>query len=68
MYDFDCNAKKELLNILFNKEPRSIEPKIKQTIDYSTVNNRTNHQTNSNLNQALKKAKLENLKKNFGRR
>ena len=60
--------KKELLNILFNKEPRSIEPKIKQTIDYSTVNNRTNHQTNSNLNQALKKAKLENLKKNFGRR
>ena len=60
--------KQELLNLLFNKQPREIKPKVKQTIDYSTVNNRTNHQTNSNLNQALKKAKLENLKKNFGRR
>jgi hypothetical protein len=37
-------------------------------IDYNRVNQNSNTQTTNTLNNALKKAKLENLKKNYGRR
>jgi glycosyltransferase involved in cell wall biosynthesis len=60
--------KHKLLESIFNDRPRNVsEVKQPKSIDYSQVNRNTNHQTNSVLNNALKKAKLENLKKNFGR-
>jgi glycosyltransferase involved in cell wall biosynthesis len=60
--------KRKLLESIFSNRPRNIaENKKPKSIDYSQVNRNTNHQTNSVLNNALKKAKLENLKKNFGR-
>ena len=33
-------------------------------IDYTQINKNANHILSSNLNEALKKAKLENIKKN----
>jgi glycosyltransferase involved in cell wall biosynthesis len=61
--------KHKLLETIFSNRPRNVtEVKQPKSIDYSQVNKNTNHQTNSVLNNALKKAKLENLKKNFGRR
>lgn len=60
--------KHKLLESIFSDKPRKItENKQPKTINYSQVNKTTNHQTSSVLNTALKKAKLENLKKNFGR-
>jgi glycosyltransferase involved in cell wall biosynthesis len=60
--------KRKLLESIFSNRPRNIaENKKPKSIDYSQVNRNTNHQTKSVLNNALKKAKLENLKKNFGR-
>jgi hypothetical protein len=60
--------KHKLLESIFSDKPRKItENKQPKTINYSQVNKTTNHQTSSVLNNALKKAKLENLKKNFGR-
>jgi glycosyltransferase involved in cell wall biosynthesis len=60
--------KHKLLESIFSDRPRNIiENKQPKTIDYTQVNKITNHQTNSVVSTALKKAKLENLKKNFGR-
>ena len=60
--------KHKLLESIFSDRPRNMsENKQPKTINYSQVNKTTNHQTNSVLNTALKKAKLENLKRNFGR-
>lgn len=60
--------KHKLLEVIFNERTRNIpENKQPKTINYVQVNKTTNHQTNSVINAALKKAKLENLKKNFGR-
>jgi glycosyltransferase involved in cell wall biosynthesis len=60
--------KHKLLESIFSDRPRNMtENKQPKTINYSQVNKTTNHQTNSVLNTALKKAKLDNLKKNFGR-
>jgi len=57
----------ELLDKLFENSPK--DPKTKQTkiIDYNKINRNTNFQTNSNLKDALKKAKLENIRKNSRR-
>jgi len=44
----------------------SIQPKIPsqpKTIDYQKINSRSNHQTSSQLGNALKKAKLEEIKR-----
>ena len=60
--------KHELLDKLFDNSPKEIRPKQPKTIDYTTVNKNTNFQTQSNMQSALKKAKLENIQKNFGRR
>jgi len=60
--------KHKLLESIFSDRPRNItENKKPKTINYTQVNKTTNQQTNSVLNTALKKAKLENLKRNFGR-
>lgn len=60
--------KHKLLESIFSDKPRKItENKKPKTINYTQVNKTTNQQTNSVLNTALKKAKLENLKRNFGR-
>jgi hypothetical protein len=61
--------KHKLLESIFSDKPISVnETKQSKTIDYTQVNRNTNHQTTKVLNTALKKAKLENLNKNFGRR
>ena len=61
--------KHKLLESIFSDKPRSInETKQPKTIDYTQVNRNANHQTNNVLTTALKKVKLENLNKNFGRR
>ena len=60
--------KHELLDKLFNNSSKEIRPKQPKTIDYTAVNRNTNFQTQSNMVSALKKAKLENIQKNFGRR
>jgi glycosyltransferase involved in cell wall biosynthesis len=60
--------KHKFLETIFSERTRNIpENKQPKTINYTQVNKTTNHQTNSVINTALKKAKLENLKKNFGR-
>lgn len=61
--------KHKLLESIFSDKPRNTnEVKPIKTIDYNQVNKNTNYQTNKVLTTALKKAKLENLNKNFGRR
>lgn len=61
--------KHKLLESIFSGKPKTInETTQPKTIDYTQVNRNTNHQTNKVLTTALKKAKLENLNKNFGRR
>jgi hypothetical protein len=75
MQNEEINLAKELkekkhkfLETIFSERTRNIpENKQPKTINYTQVNKTTNHQTNSVINTALKKAKLENLKKNFGR-
>jgi|688.fasta_scaffold16158_19 glycosyltransferase involved in cell wall biosynthesis len=61
--------KHKLLESIFSDKPRPVnETKQPKTIDYTQVNRTTNHQTSKVLTTALKKAKLENLNRNFGRR
>lgn len=62
------NKKHQLLDTIFQNLPKEIKQKEIKVIDYNRVNQNSNVQTTSNLNNALKKAKLENLKKNYGRR
>jgi glycosyltransferase involved in cell wall biosynthesis len=59
--------KQELIECVFNDRPKDVVPKEIKKINYDRVNNNTNIKTISNLNSALKKAKLDNLKKNIGR-
>lgn len=61
--------KHKLLESIFSDKPKTIiETTQPKTIDYNQVNKNTNHQTHKVLVTALKKAKLENLNRNFGRR
>ncbi len=57
----------ELLDKLFENSPKDPKTKQTKTIDYNKINRNTNFQTNSNLKDALKKAKLENIRKNSRR-
>ena len=61
--------KHKLLESIFSNKPKNVKENIQtKTINYEQVNKNTNHQTNKVLTTALKKAKLENLNRNFGRR
>lgn len=61
--------KHKLLESIFSDKQKTVtETKKPKTIDYTQVNRNTNHQTSKVLTTALKKAKLENLNRNFGRR
>jgi glycosyltransferase involved in cell wall biosynthesis len=61
--------KHKLLETLFSNTPKEVrEVKQVKQIDYTQVNRNTNNQTNNILNTALKKAKLENINRNLGRR
>lgn len=61
--------KHKLLESIFSGKPKTVsENPQPKTIDYNQVNKNTNHQTTKVLATALKKAKLENLNRNFGRR
>jgi glycosyltransferase involved in cell wall biosynthesis len=57
----------ELLDKLFDNSPKDLKTKQVRTIDYNKVNRNTNFQTHSNMKDALKKAKLENIRKNSKR-
>lgn len=60
----DLKEKKhQLLDTIFQNLPKEVK-----VIDYNRVNQNSNAQTTNTLNNALKKSKLENLKKNYGRR
>ena len=60
--------KQELISSIFNGKSGQVLEKKPKTINYELVNKNTNHQTSSKINSALKKAKLENINKKFGRR
>jgi glycosyltransferase involved in cell wall biosynthesis len=62
------DKKHRLLETIFQNLPKEVKPKEVKVIDYNRVNQNSNTQTTNTLNNALKKAKLENLKKNYGRR
>ena len=60
--------KHQSISDVFSNTPK--ETKLRSTqkqIDYIQINKNTNHTLSSNLNNALKKAKLENIKKNHRR-
>lgn len=60
--------KSKMLSGLFEKLPKKMaDNKNPKTINYQQVNTLTNHQTFAKMNDALKKAKLENIKKNYRR-
>lgn len=60
--------KGKLLSGLFEKLPKKmVDNKTQKKINYQQVNTLTNRQTFTNMNHALKKAKLENIKKSFRR-
>lgn len=60
--------KHEVLEKLFDNSPKEIRAKQPKSIDYNSVNRNTNFHTQSTIQNALKKVKLENIRKNFGRR
>ena len=67
--EFELKKQKhDLIASIFSSVPSStkITPKQK-TIDYNAINKKTNHPMSSQLSIALKKAKLENIKKNSRR-
>jgi len=61
--------KQKMLESIFNNKQKEIKPKSEtKQINYTKINsNQSNYSQGSKIS-ALKKAKLENLKKNFGRR
>ena len=67
----DAELKKiryESISNVFSGEPKIIkQPKMVKTINYDKINNRTNHPISSKLGPALKKAKLEEIRKNSRR-
>ena len=67
--DEDKEKKKrreDAVNFLFSNQPTTINNGPKQ-IDYDKINKQSNHQVSSNLSTALKKAKLDNIKRNSRR-
>jgi glycosyltransferase involved in cell wall biosynthesis len=62
------DKKHRLLDSIFRDSPKEIKQKEIKVIDYNKINRITNTNTSSVLGDAIKKAKLENLKKNYGRR
>ena len=58
----------ESISSVFSGGPKIVKgPKTPSTINYEIINNRTNHPISSKLNTALKKAKLEEIRKNSRR-
>jgi len=54
----------ESISSIFSKGPKTIkDPKTQNTFNYENINNRTNYQISSKLGPALKKAKLEEIRK-----
>jgi glycosyltransferase involved in cell wall biosynthesis len=62
------NKKHQLLETIFQNSPKEIKQKEIKVIDYGKVNRITNTNTSSVLGNAIKKVKLESLKKNYGGR
>lgn len=60
--------KHESLITIFSNDVKTSKQKTKKTINYDVINSNYKLVNHPNLSSALKKAKLENLKKNFGRR
>ena len=60
--------KHESLITIFSNDIKTFKEKTKKTINYDVINLNYKLVNHPNLSSALKKAKLENLKKNFGRR
>ena len=59
------NKKHQLLEIIFQNSPKEVKHNEIKVIDYNKVNRITNTNTTSVLGGAIRKAKLENLKKNY---
>jgi hypothetical protein len=59
------NKKHQLLETIFQNSPKEVKHKEIKVIDYNKVNRITNTNTTSVLGGAIRKAKLENLKKNY---
>jgi hypothetical protein len=59
--------KHKLLESIFSDTPKEVPQTEIKVVNYNQVNQTTNRQTHSNLNNALKKAKLENIKRNSRR-
>jgi glycosyltransferase involved in cell wall biosynthesis len=59
------NKKHQLLETIFQNSPKEVKHKEIKVIDYNKVNRITNANTSSVLGGAIRKAKLENLKKNY---
>jgi len=59
--------KHKLLESIFSDSPKEVPHREIKVVNYNKVNQITNRQTQSNLGTALKKAKLENIKRNSRR-
>lgn len=59
--------KHKLLESIFSDAPKEVAQREIKVVNYNQVNQITNRQTQSNLGNALKKAKLENIKRNSRR-
>jgi hypothetical protein len=59
--------KHKLLESIFSDAPKEVPQTEIKVVNYNQVNQITNRQTQSNLGNALKKAKLENIKRNSRR-
>ena len=60
--------KKDQLNLFFSSRPKNvISNSDPAKLDYNKINISSNVETFSNINKAMKKAKLENVKKNYRR-
>ena len=55
--------KHKLLDSIFGDTPKEAPQKEIKVVNYTQVNRITNHQTRSNLGNALKKAKLEEIRR-----
>jgi glycosyltransferase involved in cell wall biosynthesis len=59
------NKKHQLLEIIFQNSPKEVKHNEIKVIDYNKVNRITNTNTSSVLGGAIRKAKLDQLKKNY---
>ena len=55
--------KHKLLDSIFSDTPKEVPQREIKVVNYTQVNRITNHQTQSNLGNALKKAKLEEIRR-----